>query len=266
MARFGVVQGRLSPQVDDFIQNFPLDWQAEFKLATQLGVSHIEWIDGAPNERSSHLMKVRTDELAVPVSAICLDSFVRRQHLTKYDLIGDELTLIYAFDEAERLGIKKIVVPLLEKASLASCKELDQDLFDRYLLWLSSYASFAQDRGIRLSIETDLDAADVVRMLEIVDSANVTFDMGNLTRLGFDLNYHIDLYGDRIDNVHIKDCKVGGTTVELGSGDTDLSVIRRLVKLPNVEFLTFQTARSPGDAIDTFRYNVRTIEKILHDQ
>ena len=45
--------------------------------------------------------------------------------------------------------------------------------------------------------------------------------MGNSASLGYDAQEEIDLLGNKIINVHIKDRIRSGTTVPLGTGDTD---------------------------------------------
>lgn len=263
--RYGIVQGRLSPQVGDFIQNFPTDWRDEFRIAERVGATHIEWIDGAPNDviGNSKLIDLDVESLEVPISAICLDWMVTTRHTSQHDRFVDGLTLAMMAEQSMDLNINRLVLPLLESASLRDARELgilpeigDQldELCDLFPL-------------VQFSVETDLDVVGMQELAERLGERrnfSVTFDTGNLTRLGYDLNAHIDTYGKIIDNVHIKDCMVGGTTVPLGTGDTDLAVVRRLVDLPGVDYITFQTARGPGDEIETFKRNVEIIERILH--
>lgn len=268
--KYGIVQGRLLPQRGNHIQCFPRDWKKEFEIAASLGVSHIEWIDGAPDEISMDVTSVlnvipdRCEGLPVPISALCLDWLMSMDHLAHHADIVSGLCMISVVEEAIlRLGIKRVVLPLLETASLNVARELDDQLYDGVIQSIKWFAS--EYPSMSFSLETDLDSGPMVELLDRIghDNVSVTFDTGNLTRLGFDLDRHIDAYGDRIDNIHVKDCVVGGSTVQLGTGQTDLRVIKRLVSLPRVEHLTLQTARSPGSEIDTFKHNVRTIEEIL---
>ena len=40
----GIMQGRLSPMIDGQIQAFPVEaWKDEFRLANDIGFTHIEW-------------------------------------------------------------------------------------------------------------------------------------------------------------------------------------------------------------------------------
>ena len=43
--KLGVMQGRLSPQIGDEIQKFPMNsWVNEFNLAKELEIDFLEWI------------------------------------------------------------------------------------------------------------------------------------------------------------------------------------------------------------------------------
>ena len=41
--KLGLLQGRLSPPVGGF-QEFPKDWEREFRIADELGLNHIDWL------------------------------------------------------------------------------------------------------------------------------------------------------------------------------------------------------------------------------
>ena len=49
--QIGIMQGRLSPQLGNKIQAFPLDnWREEFWTAKEIGYNSIEWIVESPLE------------------------------------------------------------------------------------------------------------------------------------------------------------------------------------------------------------------------
>lgn len=253
MKKYGIVQGRLAPQVGEFIQNFPDDWRSEFKVAKKLNVSHIEWIDGAPNG-SYELEAIKQFPNDVTVSAICCDWLVMNKQPNAFSL-HERIRLLAIVEDAIRLGVKKIVLPFLEGSSL-------RVHLNHVFTHLNDFADLFPT--ISFSLETDLDALQLKDLLERTSkNVKITFDTGNLTKLGFNLGEHLDAYIDRIDNVHIKDVDKDGKTTTLGTGIVDLSVLNRLVKQSPAEYLTFQTARAPGNVIETYEHNVRTIEKVL---
>lgn len=269
MLKYGIVQGRLVEQSSSvFIQSFPIGWREEFRDAKELGVSHIEWIDGAPyvcGLLSPYVftlsdLKQLPDEL--PISAVCCDWMPGAHSRLNSEIVSGRL-LDETMRNVERLGIKKIVLPMLENASMLALWDPNVQKFSSEVENIRRLA--LAHPNIRISIESDLTHVGVAEMMRRLKGLNVgvTFDTGNLTKLGYDLNKHIDSYGDLIDNIHVKDCKVGGSTVELGTGDADLSVLKRLANSSNVDHVTFQTARSPGTCIDTYKHNCNIMKNII---
>ena len=60
------------------------------------------------------------------------------------------------------------------------------------------------------------------------------YDIGNSASLGYDFEEELSSYGERIYNVHIKDRVLGGTTVEFGTGDSNINgVLKFLSNLLN---------------------------------
>lgn len=285
--KYGVVQGRLSPQIGDFIQNFPDDWRQEFKTAEKVGASHIEWILGAPNVPIDYfpvgVARVGTEyfhvalsndkstvgKLEVPISAICFDWLVTLG--TEWARPLNHSWFSFCLNECERLRINdplRVVLPLLEASSMNFLWRWNRKGFEKRVKQIAYLQSSRDD--VQISIETDLPVEGMSEFLKILDECaggenlvKFTFDMGNLTKFDYDLHAHIDLYGHLIDNVHIKDC-AKGQTVKLGTGDTNLSVLKRLSTLENIEHFTFQAARIQGlNEEQQFEYNRNICEGFL---
>ena len=155
-----------------------------------------------------------------------------------------------------------IVLPFLEEASIRLPFKRDEVLNS-----LKQILRRCDHGNIEFSIETDLHPEEVVDSLEFMDTfckASVTLDTGNLTRLGHDIEAHLEAYGNRIANVHIKDALTGGTSVPLGTGDLDLGVIPKVIEASGVDRVTFQTARIPGVTdIKVFERNRGLVEEQL---
>src|SRR3989344_3359367 len=84
--RIGIIQGRLTPPRGRGIQFFPFDnWRAEFYLARDLGLHHIEWIFDLEDYRKNPLwtkagrkeIKKIIAETGVSIDFICADYFMR---------------------------------------------------------------------------------------------------------------------------------------------------------------------------------------------
>jgi len=272
--KYGVVQGRLVPQVGDFIQRFPeKDYLNEFDLASQVGCDHIEWIltnrwelqygDCNPLMKfGRHDVGYLRQKFNVGISAVCMDTFLGNKdgfHIENHRLVFEEL-----INTCQTLGIKRIVLPFLEEASIRLPFKRDEVLNS-----LAYILKPLNHNDIDFSIETDMYPDEVLDTLEVMNEfckASVTLDTGNLTRIGHDIDDHIKTYGERISNIHIKDAFRGGTSVPLGTGDLDLGVISKAIETSGVDRVTFQTARIPGVTdVDVFIRNRKIVEDLLNE-
>ena len=57
--------------------------------------------------------------------------------------------------------------------------------------------------------------------MNFIRSFGINYDTGNSASLGWDVEEEFANYFDRIYNIHIKDRTLGGTTVDLGTGDVN---------------------------------------------
>jgi hexulose-6-phosphate isomerase len=83
----------------------------------------------------------------------------------------------------------------------------------------------------------------------------VNYDIGNSASLGFNPKEEIQAYGPRILNVHVKDRRMGGTTVPLGTGNADFPTVFRALRRAGYrgDFI-LQTARAEdGDHAGALR-------------
>lgn len=253
MLKYGVIQGRLVPQVGDFVQNFPYrDWISEFKIASQIGCSHIEWIyDG--NELNPLMNLDKADisyfrnELNVDISAVCYDAINVQyaQNTWKEYLVDECLKIAYIRNTCKKLGIRKLIIPLLEYSSIM--------LPSRLYFAAEEFGTLIRnfDDSVILSFETDLDVQSLLRFIDMLQSYTknkfgITFDTGNLLRMGYSLEKHVAAYGHMIDNIHIKDALKYDRSVPLGTGELDMASIRKITQDTGVSRVTFQTCRTPN--------------------
>ena len=59
----------------------------------------------------------------------------------------------------------------------------------------------------------------------LLDHIKANYDIGNSASLGYDPIVELNAYGHKILNVHVKDRKLKGTTVPLGSGDANIKLV-----------------------------------------
>jgi hexulose-6-phosphate isomerase len=250
----GFIQGRLSPIVGGKIQAFPWNnWEKEFEIANKNNFKIMEWtldqLDLYENplmtKDGQNKIKFLSAKYDISISSLTGDCFMQNPFykvvdgITQYNLLQDFKKIIIACDS---LDIKFIVFPLVDNGSLES-KEQEQILKDG----LSSVNSLLQMNDVKIIFESDFPPARLNDFISDFppEHYGINYDIGNSAALGYDPAEEIDLYGNRIKNVHIKDRKLGGTTVPLGEGHADLSrVFKELIKAQYSGNYILQTARA----------------------
>src|SRR3989344_9576811 len=103
----GILQGRLSPDIDKRFQFFPKDWRREFALAKACGFFGIEWLVDPKDPNGWMNNPIFNDyaeidrvsrETGVPVLSICADWFM-------------DVCLWEGNPEEHRVVIRKIIGP-----------------------------------------------------------------------------------------------------------------------------------------------------------
>lgn len=227
-ATVGIMQGRLSAPSPDGPQSFPhASWREEFRRAAALGFDCIEWLfELRQHERNPLWTDSGRDEIraAMESSGVAVDSVCAHYFIQWAPFAGagggdpalDRL-LPALVERAADLGVRRIVVPLLEGASLRDAAD-HGDL--RRLV--GNALEVAAERDMALAFETDLEAAPCRNLLEALASpaARLCFDAGNATAFGFDIAEDARCLISWIAEVHIKDRFVDGASTALGEGDT----------------------------------------------
>jgi len=256
MAEIGFMQGRLSPKVDGKIQAFPWDrWRDEFPTAGKLGFRLMEWTLDHDRLAENPLMTAQGQaEIAalsqkhnVKVVSLTGDIFMqmpfwrvsgaeRARRLTEFEAVADACA---------KIGIKFIVVPLVDNGAMTGPDEEAAVVAE-----FGKRADWLRERDLAVVFECDYPAGKLAAFIDrfAPDVFGINYDIGNSAALGYDSAEEIAAYFPRILNVHIKDRKLGGTTVPLGTGNADLpATIARLVKHGYRGFYILQTARAEDE-------------------
>jgi len=120
-----------------------------------------------------------------------------------------------------------------------------------------------------LLLETDLAPEEFKKFLDRIDSdrVQVNYDTGNSAYWQHDAEKEINLYGDKIGNIHIKDCTPENYSVPLGEGNVDFDLSFRMFKEKKYQGdFILQTVRSDNDikAAKEFRaFTLSYISKYL---
>jgi sugar phosphate isomerase/epimerase len=128
-------------------------------------------------------------------------------------------------EACSNIGGSVILMPFFGTAVLKSEKQI------KFLISEMRKLSYiAEDNDVHLSLETSLEAPDMLRIIDSVDSdyVQVYFDTGNTAGGGYDIVQEIETLSDYIVQVHVKDYP-GGT---LGTGNINfhevIGVLRRI--------------------------------------
>jgi L-ribulose-5-phosphate 3-epimerase len=257
----GVMQGRLLPKYQGRYQAHPLGyWQEEFSKAAELGLDCIEFIldyndadqnpllrDDGPDEILSLSGKTK-----VVVRTVCADYFMEAPLHHVNEQIADESQRVFQrlLVNGKKLELTDIVIPCVDKSSLH-----DHHAVSRFVKRLKPLIETAENAGINLSLETDLEPRTFAELLERFDSHRVTvnYDTGNSAALGYDPAEEMAAYGQKITDIHTKDRKFGGASVVLGTGDVNFTLFFELLKPLNYKGPFIMQAYRDDEGISIFK-------------
>lgn len=251
----GIMQGRLSPPVGGRIQAFPAaHWREEFTTAAALGFDSIEWIlesplDENPFWRPEGLRELRAVCAAtgVRVRFVCADYFMEAPfvRMDGGTLRRNREVLRRAIDHAAELGAEGIEIPCVDASAIHAEAE-EVELAEALAPCLEAAQAARVAIGLETSLPPDRFRALLARIGHPAVRAN--YDSGNSASLGYDPREEFAAYGPLINNVHIKDRRLHGTTVPLGQGDTDIPLVLRLLAAAGYPgTLILQAARGADD-------------------
>jgi hexulose-6-phosphate isomerase len=266
----GIMQGRLSPRIDGKIQAYPATtWQKEFEIAQEIGYAAIEWIVEKPVETNALMTDSGKGEIkkviastGVRIDYVCADIFMQQPlvRMTEEMKSQNKGYLLEILKNAKEVGAIGVEIPFVDNSSIKNDKE-KQEFIDA----MQDAFKLAKDLDIKISLETDLSPIAFKELLEQIDLdfIQANYDIGNSASLGFDPEEELNAYGQRILNVHVKDRKLGGTTVPLGTGNAKIDlVIQKLKEFGYSGGLTMQAARGEND-VETAKEQLNYVRNLL---
>ncbi len=268
----GIMQGRLSPRIDGKIQAYPAStWQKEFEIAQEIGYAAIEWIVEKPVETNALMTDSGKAEIkkviastGVRIDYVCADIFMQQPlvRMTEDTKSQNKEYLATILKNAKEVGAIGVEIPFVDNSSIKNEKE-KQEFIDV----MEDAFKLAKDLDLKISLETDLPPIDFQELLENIDLDHVqaNYDIGNSASLGFDPKEELEAYGLKILNVHVKDRKLGSTTVPLGSGNANINyVFQKLKEIGYIGGLTMQAARGEND-IETAKEQLQYVRNLLNN-
>ena len=229
--KIGIMQGRLSELYNGKIQSFPAtSWQQEFKKASSCDFDVIEWIFDvySPNPilSSEGISEIKSlkGKYDIEVNSICADYFMEKKLFgeSQYNIEKNIDILKKLILQSKKLEATNIDIPLVDSSSLKTTNdklELKKNLEKIILL--------AEKNDVIIVLETDLPPLDFKNLFLEFNFPNLmaNYDSGNSASLGYNSKEELTVLRKWIKNVHIKDRKLHGVTVPLGTGDTDFDML-----------------------------------------
>ena len=268
----GIMQGRLSPRIDGKIQAYPAStWQKEFEIAQEIGYAAIEWIVENPVETNALMTDSGKAEIkkviastGVRIDYVCADVFMQQPlvRMTEETKSLNKEYLAMILKNAKEVGAIGVEIPFVDNSSIKNETE-KQEFIDV----MQDAFKLAKDIDLKISLETDLPPIDFKELLENIglEYIQANYDIGNSASLGFDPKVELEAYGLKILNVHVKDRKLGSTTVPLGTGNANINyVIQKLQEIGYRGGLTMQAARGEND-IESAKEQLKYVRTLLNN-
>tara|TARA_B110000211_G_C14026947_1_gene530318 strand:+ start:492 stop:1271 length:780 start_codon:yes stop_codon:yes gene_type:complete len=254
----GIVQGRLLKPVEGNIQEFPKnEWEKEFGIIGELGLTHIEWIITNKSFYEG-VIDLKISDYKDKISSITCDNLITSD-IFKSSFLEKQLKPIC--DWALKNGVNKISIPLLEDSTITPQNK--RKFFDIII----SYGLLYPELEFHFEMESDWGIS-----LELVKSSPnfyLIYDTGNITSCGFDHSEWIKNCIPYIRNVHLKDrTKKPIRTVKPFTGDTNFNLIFDKLKYFDYNGLyTLQLARGKdGEEIITTKEHIKLFKNLYEEK
>jgi len=251
----------------------PGDRVSIFSKAGKIGLQGIEFgIDldykedplWTGDENIRQAMKETAQTTDVEVASICLHLLNYKEHSPASDCIDHRKTaeeiIRNTIEACAHIGASVILLPFFGTAALKTEEQIRSLIGE-----MKRLAPIAEDKSVFLALETGLNAADMVRIVESVESdyVQVYFDTGNTAGIGYDIVQEIEELGKYIVQTHIKD---NPSTCTLGEGNIDFRMaIGALKKVGFEGYLMLETPStddSVAAAVKNLAYIKNVVEKL----
>lgn len=251
------------------------DWTDVFPRARSLGFDVVELGVRADNYRSTELWREggleilaeRAKRNKAPIASICLHTFWGYSFADNNisNRTTAKLILFHTLEACQALGAGTILVPITNPNGLSK-----EQARRRWSEEIRACAPGAESAGVRIALEVVggspvVTGAEMQSLLDEIDSPAVGayFDFGNSKMLGSDPVADIQLLGDRIFQVHVKDPRTDRTPCYLGEGDVDLEAcLKSLIEIDYSGPLVFETPPM-SDAREAAARNLQTLRDLI---
>jgi hexulose-6-phosphate isomerase len=179
------------------------------------------------------------EEFQVHVPSVTCDYYMENPHW-KANPVEVSKSLRSVLHGMSLIGSRVLVIPLVDNSSIRETHDFDWQYF-------LGFEETLIETQTQIAFEVDLPPNDAAAFMSNFNPElfGINYDIGNSASLGYDPREEIDLFGDRIFNVHVKDRLLGAQTVPLGQGNANFRQVFDALK--SVDYrrnYILQTARS----------------------
>ena len=211
--KYGIMQGRLAPMIENKIQAFPQKyWTTEFKKLSKLNLNLIEWtldyrnLEKNPLLTSSGKRKIKhyKKKYSIEINSVTCDCFMQKPFwkIKKNQELIDYLKKIIS--SSKELGIKLLIIPLVDKGSIKNAKQ------GKNLLNIcKTLEDHLKKNKVKIIFESNFKPEKLFYFIKKfnIKHFGINYDTGNSASLNYDINQEFKYYGEYISNIHIKDRK-----------------------------------------------------------
>ena len=271
MNPIGIMQGRMLPKYKGLYQAHPLGyWQDEFPKAAELGLDCIEFILDYDDADQNPLMtqegckeiQAVCERTGVKVMSVCADYFMEAPlHSENKQKAERSIEVLkQLLKTSAELEIRDIVIPCVDQSSIKN--EQDRARFQEVIF---EVIPKAEQSGVNLSLETDLNPSQFTHLLNQLDSPFVTvnYDIGNSASLGYKPIDELNAYGERISDIHIKDRSLSGGSVKLGTGNANIPEFIKLMENFSYSGPLIMQAYRDDEGVSIFEEQLNWVKTIL---
>jgi len=205
------------------------------------------------------VMRAASLETGVEARSLCLHLLNYKEYSPASADVTYRATAQQILEQAlvacHEIGASVILVPFFGTSTLQ-----DPGQIDHLVIEMRSCATTAESLGIYLGLETSLDAAANLAILERIasDAIQVYFDIANAVELNYDVVQEIRDLGSRIVQVHIKEYPQAPI---LGSGVTDFP--RVMQALHQIGFHDYLVVEQPTSDDAVTRANLSYLKRVI---
>ena len=243
----GICQGRLTTSPGNQLQWFPGElWVDEFHIASKIGYSFIELLAEREHNPENPLWTIEGKNKIIKTSlknnlkiySACLDYIINHSIFNESNLDVEVLEYTKIFIEScNYLGIKLIIIPLLEKSNL---NKNNIRLIREFLKIISE---FAHKYSIKLSIESIASPFVILKTIKDINTGCV-YDTGNRALLSNNVCEEVELLSSFINHIHLKDRDKNNNNIVIGTGIVDfIKIFKKLSEIKYNGNFTFESNR-----------------------